>query len=420
MGHTIHFYISGFRNCGRQNAKIIFFTVNWHTGLVCAVLWKGQVCTMKHFIRLLPAAVFIIMVFIIASAGILQKDRTYSSVENRNLQQMPGFSIKKVIKGKFQRKYEKYLADQFPARDSWIKLQTVTERLAGKTVSNGVYFGKEDYLLEKYTGQDFNKKNVNKNIKALEEFVRLSLKTADTRVMMVPSKTYTLRDYLPAFAETYDEGIFYKKIEKKLPAGVIVPVYDTLYKHRDEGIFYRTDHHWTTRGAWYGYCAYLESYGRSISIAEKKSKLKKVSDSFLGTTYSKTNIYSRKDEIDIYEPQNEVTVVYNLGEKQENTFYQAGFLKKKDKYSVFFGGNQAVLEISGGARNKKTLFVVKDSFANCLLPFLAEDYGRVVVVDMRHLNIGLPALLRKYKPSEVLVLYNTIQFMQDRDFALKN
>ena len=54
-----------------------------------------------------------------------------------------------------------------------------------------------------------------------------------------------------------------------------------------------------------------------------------------------------------------------------------------------------------------------------MIPFLAEDYGKVVVADMRHLNIGMSMLLRKFKPTKVLVLYNTIQFMQDKEFAIK-
>ena len=131
------------------------------------------------------------------------------------------------------------------------------------------------------------------------------------------------------------------------------------------------------------------------------------------------NMHSQKDEINIYEPEKEIKVVYNLGEKTENTFYQTKYLKKKDKYSVFFGGNQALLEISSAQKSKKTLLVIKDSFANCLIPFLAEDYGTVVVADMRHLNIGMSMLLRKYQPTDVLVLYNTMQFMQDKEFAVK-
>lgn len=374
---------------------------------------------MKRFFRLIPAFTFFMMLLAGMLTGILQKEHSYSSAENRMLQKFPKFSVKRVFNGKFQKKYETYLSDQFPQRDSWVKFQTITERAFGKRESNGVYFGKEGYLLEKYTSKDFDKKIVNRNINALEQFVKKASETADVKVMMVPTKTYTLDAYLPAFAETYDENIFYSRLEKKLPDNVIVPVYDILHEHSEEYIFYKTDHHWTTPGAWYGYLSYLQSCGKDTKAAEPKKKWRKVSENFLGTTYSKVNMYSQKDEINIYEPENEMEIVYNLGEKTENTFYQTKFLKKKDKYSVFFGGNQAVLEISGGKKNKETLLAIKDSFANCMIPFLAEDYEKVVVADMRHLNVGMSMLLRKYQPADVLVLYNTIQFMQDKEFAIK-
>lgn len=364
-------------------------------------------------------AVLFLMLITGMAAGVLQKDKTYSSAENRTLQQFPEFTVKRVLNGKFQKKYETYLSDQFPKRDSWVKLQTVTERMFGKTESNGVYFGKDGYLLEKYTEEDIDNKIADKNIKVLGKFVKEALKVSDVKVMMVPSKTFTLENYLPAFAETYNENIFYNNLEKKLPDNVLIDIYSILNQHTDENIFYRTDHHWTTQGAWYGYSAYNKACGKDEKSAGAKKKLKRVSMDFLGTTFSKVNMYSQKDEINIYEPENKMEVIYNMGEKTENTFYQTDFLKKKDKYSVFFGGNQAVLEISGGVKNNKTLFIVKDSFANCMIPFLAEDYEKVVVADMRHLNIGMTRLLGSYRPTDVLVLYNTIQFMQDREFALK-
>lgn len=373
----------------------------------------------KRLFKLLPVAAFFVMFFAVTAIDIVQEDKTYSSVENRMLQKFPKLSAKRIINGKFQKKYEIYLSDQFVARDAWVKLQTVSERAFGKTESNGVYFGKDGYLLEKYTDKDINIKNTDENIEVLAKFVKQASKSASVKVMMVPSKTYTLDCYLPAFAQTYDEGLFYDKLENKLPENVIVPVYDVLYKHRAENIFYRTDHHWTVTGAWYGYKAYLESCGKSVDTAEKKKKFKKVSDSFLGTTHSKVNMYTKKDDMYIYEPENKIKVIYNLGEKTEDTFYQMKYIDEKDKYSVFFGGNQAVLEISGGNKNKETLLIIKDSFANCMIPFLAEDYEKVVVADLRHLNVGLSMLLKKFKPTDVLVLYNTIQFMQDTDFAIK-
>ena len=211
---------------------------------------------MKRFFKLLPVAVFFFMIMAVMSAGILQKDKTYSSAENRTLQAFPKLNVKRVLNGKFQKKYETYLSDQFPKRDLWVKLQTITERAFGKTESNGVYFGKGGYLLEKYTDKDINGKTADKNINVLGKFVKEALKVSDVKVMMVPSKTFTLDNYLPAFAETYNENIFYNKLEKKLPDNVIIDIYSILKEHADEGIFYKTDHHWTLSGA---YAAYNES-----------------------------------------------------------------------------------------------------------------------------------------------------------------
>lgn len=376
----------------------------------------------KIFIRLikiLPAFVLFIMIFAITFMGISAEDKTYSRMENRTLQQFPKLSKQRLLKGKFQNKYETYLSDQFPKRDTWVQIMSVSNRMLGRTEANGVYFGKKDYLLEHHTEKDFNEKTVNKNIKALQKFVKSTKKTAKVKVMMVPSKTQILRDYLPAFAESYDETIFYKKLEQALSSDVLIPVSDDLQKHKKETIFYKTDHHWTTLGAWYGYKSYLKSCGKSTKPADNKKEWKKVSQDFLGTTHSKVNMYSTADTIFIYEPSAKMKVIYNLGEKTEHSFYQNKFLKEKDKYSVFFGGNQALLEISGGKKNGKTLLMIKDSFANCMIPFLAEDFEKVVVADMRQLNVGISMLLRSYQPTDVLILYNNIQFMQDTEFSMK-
>lgn len=401
---------------------------------------------MRKFCKALPMAVFFLMIYGISVWGIVQEDRTYSSSENRMLQKFPKISEKRIFHGKFQEKYELYLSDQFPARDVWIQVKSRTERLAGKTESNGVYFGKQGYLLEKYTKEDFDRKQVKKNIQALKDFAEglvsekgMSGEKAQAgkkrkqnpsagsdgihvKILMIPSKTDVLEKYLPAFAESYDEDRLYEKLEKALPEGILVPAGNMLEEHADEYIYYRNDHHWTTLGAWYGYKAYLQACGDLTEEQEaerKKQALKTVSMDFLGTTYSKVNMYSKKDEISVYEPEGAFSVIYNLGEKTETTFYQWEFLEKKDQYSVFSGGNQGVLEITGGKKNGKTLMIVKDSFANCLIPFLMEDYEKLVVVDMRQLNAGLSMVTRMYQPTDVLVVYNLVQFMQDRDFAMK-
>lgn len=191
----------------------------------------------KHLLKLLPAFVLFIMLFAITLMGISTEDKTYSRMENRTLQQLPKLSKQRLLKGNFQKKYEIYLSDQFPKRDKWVQLMSVSDRVLGRTEANGVYFGKEDYLLEHHTEKDFDEKTVNKNLKALQKFVKSTKKTANVKVMMIPSKTQVLQEYLPAFAESYDETVFHKKLEQTLSEDVLIPVSDDLQKHKKKRYF---------------------------------------------------------------------------------------------------------------------------------------------------------------------------------------
>lgn len=377
--------------------------------------------------KLLPVFVFFLVIFGLAGAGIFSEEKTWSATEKRELQTMPKVKKKAIKKGKFQKKYEQYLSDQFPARDEWVQLETSVSRLLGKTESNGVYFGKDDFLLEHYDETDFDAAQMKKNINALKGFVNHAKKQAQVRVMMVPTKTWAMRDHLPAFAPTYDEQIFYDALYEAF-AGMeelIVPVEEALVL-KDTGRpchnYYRTDHHWTIKGALIGYESYLKSLsvGDAAERAAKKSRYTRIRDDFFGTTYAKVHQAGRADDIAIYEPRAALEVVYNLGERTTDSLYEMEYLDGEDKYSVFTGGNQAVIEISGGEKNGKTLLLIKDSFANCMVPFLAEDYERVVVVDLRQLNVGCDTLLEMFAPTDVLILYNSAQFVQDIEFAIKS
>ncbi len=377
--------------------------------------------------KLLPVFVFFLVLFSLAGAGIFSEEKTWSGTEKRELQTMPRVKKKTIQNGKFQKKYEAYLSDQFPARDAWVQLQTGVSRLLGKTESNGVYFGKDGFLLEHYDESDFDADQMKTNIDALKGFVVYAGKQAQVRVMMVPTKTWVMRAYLPAFAPTYDEQIFYDALYEAFAESqeVLVPVADALALNDADDLtlnYYRTDHHWTTGGAWIGYEAFLQSLPESGAKARaaKKNTWKSVCDDFLGTTYAKVHQASRADSIFVYEPKAELSVVYNMGERTTDTLYETKYLDGEDKYSVFTGGNQAVIEITGGEKNKRTLLVIKDSFANCMIPFLAEDYEKVVVVDLRQLNVGCDAILEMFAPTDVLVLYNSAQFVQDIEFAIKS
>lgn len=375
---------------------------------------------MIRIFKRLPGVIFMVLLLGLAGKEALSHQRTYSPVEKRELQTRPEISITKVLDGRFQKKYESYLRDQFPGRDHWVSFQTDMELFMGKNEIHNVYIGKNHYLLEHYTKKEFDPQQISKNLQALEKFVGKAKQNADVHVMMVPTKSWVLREKLPAFAPHYKEQKFYDALQQKLEKeDVLISVEPVLDAHKEEEIYYRTDHHWTTLGAWYAYEQYTKAVGGDLQKAQGKKKFRCISKDFYGTTYAKINYARQADKIEIYEPADKLRVVYNMGEKKTKTLYDFSFLKTADQYSVFTGGNQAVLEITGGIKNGKTLLLIKDSFANSILPFLAEDYEKLVVVDLRQLNVSGDRLLEMFSPTDILILYNSAQFAQDKEFEIK-
>lgn len=375
---------------------------------------------MIRIFKRLPGVIFMVLLLGLAGKEALSHQRTYSPVEKRELQTRPEISITKVLDGRFQKKYESYLRDQFPGRDHWVSFQTDMELFMGKNEIHNVYIGKNHYLLEHYTEKEFDPQQISKNLQALEKFVGKAKQNADVHVMMVPTKSWVLREKLPAFAPHYKEQKFYDALQQKLEKeDVLISVEPVLDAHKEEEIYYRADHHWTTLGAWYAYEQYTKAVGGDLQRAQGKKKFRCISKEFYGTTYAKINYARQADKIEIYEPADKLRVVYNMGEKKTKTLYDFSFLKTADQYSVFTGGNQAVLEITGGIKNGKTLLLIKDSFANSILPFLAEDYEKLVVVDLRQLNVSGDRLLEMFSPTDILILYNSAQFAQDKEFEIK-
>lgn len=374
----------------------------------------------------------------------LTPDRTYSAEERRMLAERPKLTKKSVMRGKYQKKYETYLSEQFPGRTYLAELRTRLSRLLGERDANGVYFGKDDYLLEQYRMQDFDWKRVRKNVKQTAAFLK---EYPHAKVMFVPVKSSVLEAKLPMFAQTKGEERFFELTAKYVPQKQQIAVTDVLKAHDLEYIYYRTDHHWTTLGAYYAYETWARSMGFS-PVPQEQFTVTSVSTTFLGTTYAKVRTGGRADTISLYEPLHgpAYELDYNMGEFQSDSFYDLSKLEGEDPYSVFFGGNQALVDIragiwednktqadiragiqendktqadrdAGSQEEGRTLLVIKDSFGNCFAPFAANHYARTVVVDLRYVNIPVSKLMRVYPADDILILYNSAQFMDDKDIS---
>ena len=364
--------------------------------------------------------VFCILTFGFTAATIIKPSDDFSETENRSLAQMPKLTGKNILDGTFESDYESYLTDQFILRDAWIGLKTDVERLAMKKESKDIYFADDDYLIEKHTGS-FTTTQAERNIQSLAQFFDMYQDTfpkGHRSVLLIPNAVDILRDKLPPFTAPYDEEDYLAKAKAALAEDLWVDAGSVLRQHTDTQLYYRTDHHWTTEAAFYVYQNWAAAQKLPVRDTDHY-EIRTVTDAFEGTIQSKLGIHTVTDSIDLYLAEGDpfYTVQKNGSEEVDYSIYDYSAIDTKDKYAVFFGGNQALVKISTRAKSDRRFLVIQDSYAHCFLPFLFEDASEIDVVDLRYYNQKLSDLIAEGNYTDVLFLYNVAGFAEDTSLA---
>ena len=366
----------------------------------------------------------LVVVFVLMSGGftlgsLFSSPREYSDLENRNLQQSPDISMHGLLEGEYQKQYENYLTDQFFFRDKWVGLHAQLECIAGKKEVNQVYLAEDGYLIEKYSEKDFDSELQNANVDSLSNFLNVTsdvLGKSHVSCLFVPSKIDALKDKVTLFEEDYNGNTVVEQVKDKVKNKERVSnLNNVLSKRSDEYIYYRTDHHWTTLGAYYAFCEYEKMNAKSIPNL-RDYKVEMVYDDFLGTTYNKAHISAKPDEVHILHMDEEnVTVNINNGEMKSDSFYFPKAAKEGfDRYRLFFSKNTGKIEVSTSTSNNKTLLLLKDSYANCFVPFLSKEFSKIIMIDCRYTKGKMKHIFQQYPDiTDVLVLYNIEKFRKD-------
>ena len=363
---------------------------------------------------------FAILLLIFMIFSLVKPDRSFSEKENRVLSSRPGFDLSQIASGNYETQYDTYVNDQFPLRDLWITLKAGTDRLMGKVEANGVYLGKSGYLMEEFKAPD--QAQYNATVKAMTTFAQ---KHSDLKqyALIAPNSVNILSDKLPAFAPVQNQNSWLNNLADSLTqAGVtFIDVRNTFKDHKMEDLYYHTDHHWTTQGAYYAYLQAAEKMG--IDTSSDTYDKAPVTRTFQGTLSAKSGFRSGEtDEIDVFLPtgENMLSSVVNYVDEQKKTasFYDTEKLDTRDKYALFFGGNHAQIKISTPTETDTTLLVLKDSYANSFVPFLAQHYRKIVMIDPRYYYGDLEQLIQVENVHEVLYLYNANTFFADTSLEL--
>ncbi|MBC5630689.1 hypothetical protein H8S20_17695 [Clostridium sp. NSJ-6] len=373
---------------------------------------KGKFKRNNKALNILMSLIFTGFIVIVILFNLLKVDKAFSEEENRPLATMPKFTIKSFLSGEFTEEYTKYVEDNFAGKKGFISIKSNLEKLEGKNESNSIFIGKDGQLLQSF--KEGSEEETNAKIAAINSFYERH-SNLNTSFMLTPTATKVLEEKLPKYAPNDDELDYINNIFSGLNNKInTINPYEALNENKDEYIFYKTDHHWTSKGAYIAYTAMCESLGLTPSPINEFDVVT-VTNSFYGSLSSKVGIKGKKaDSIDVYIPKESDFVVNYVNEQRKSTsLFDSTYLDKKDKYEVFTGGNHPLINIKTLGDPNKRLLIIKDSFANCFLPFLTAHYGEINVVDLRYYYDDLDKLIENREITDVLFLYNANTFNSD-------
>lgn len=413
---------------------------------------------MKKIENRILTVLFVLFIFGFGIMFIVLPDNDFSYEENRKLQSFPAFDSKALLSGDFSERMNKYYADQFPARDGLVGVKGICETVLLKGENNGVLLGKNgqlavrmfDAYLDRYTASKdidyFYKENVDSAARNIIEF---SEKSKLPVTVIIPPRTIDVASSAFSYPDEISSSL-QKRISDNLSGcESFVPVFDMLKERYDNGeyVYYKTDHHWTTYGAYCVYSELMNVWGkRDEIIAESEFDIEKI-EGFYGTTWSRagykfvspdyieiwtlgdedrylSTVYDRKSAID----DNGNRIIVRDEAKKFTTFYNRDYLFEKDKYSVFLDGTHSEMSVKFipktgfenddklNSEERKRLLVAKDSFANSLVPFLSRHYD-IVLVNLAAGITDLTGYAEEYECDEILIIYNVQNIIENRYLA---
>ncbi|MFZ7103443.1 MAG: DHHW family protein [Peptococcaceae bacterium] len=349
--------------------------------------------------------VFLVFVYGFAGAHLLMPDRSFSEMENRMLAKVPRATFKKVFSGQYATEFTAYLNDQFPLRDGFKSMSTAYQYITLKREIGGVYL-KGQRLFSHLQEADATLLNQNiQSIRKLQETLAIPVYVA-----LIPDAACILKDELPSGAPGLNQEELIQKVYGEIGENCL-DIASSLLFHKDEDIFYRTDHHWTSLGAYYGYEELIRALGMQ-PVALSSYKKTELSDDFYGTLYAKAPAFwIYPDTIESYAGDLGTTLsVFDGTGFKEGSLYVPENLAKKDQYAVFLGGNQPLIVLETVFENEPNLLVLRDSYFDSLTPFLQTHFSSVHLIDVRYYQKTIEDYIRDHDIDIVLCAYSVDQF----------
>jgi hypothetical protein len=384
---------------------------------------------MKKHSELITVILFCLTVFAFAVAFFVIPDAEYSEEEKRPLEQAPELNKEAFFSGDYAKDVNVYFSDQFPLRSLFVKIKSASELALGKSENNGVLYSYDQLAVKDFPAYNVYDEEITEkedtdfiyfdSVKLqLESVNALADKLDVPLVTVLPPRTIDIAesrfDYeRPDGDRMFDmmNGILNEKAGYIDVLSLLRPKYE-----QGEYVYYRTDHHWTTLGAYYVYCEIMESLGCGDSIIPKEEFDIEQIDGFVGSTASKGCFpFYKKDVIEMWHLPDDTEYEVIADGEDMGGFYVRDYIDTIDKYSLFMGGVHNTVSITKKGEDRKTLLIARDSFSDCLVPFLAREFN-IVTVNL-DINQDIRFYASYYEADAVLIVYNAENLIKTANLA---
>lgn len=340
--------------------------------------------------------------------NLFSSEKSFSDNENRLLKQRPEFSLSNIFSGNFDEQFESWFSDQFIYRDQWISIKAISKKATLSIQNNEVYFGKEGTLIGALN--TINERIVGNNIVRINKFQENV--NQPVHMLLIPTAVEINTKDLPAGAYHADQKEAIQKVYDQLNGVDCIDVYS--YLEGQEDVYFKTDHHWNEKGAYLGYSAICKEV---LNKEPETFDYELVAEDFRGTMYSKAGTFWMKGDpiyriISGHDYQYEMTFE---DDSKLDSIYKEDNLAIKDKYTYYVDGNHSITTIKSTNSNGKKALVIKDSYAHILMPYLAEEYEEVVMIDLRYYRSSVLDLVDD--TTDIYLIYNLENFTEDTNMA---
>ena len=348
---------------------------------------------------------------------LLLPKQDFSEKEKRYLAEQPVISWETLLSGELGDQIEDYMSDHIPGRNFFVGVNAYGDLILGKQTTKDVRLLQNDRIVE--SPVKWNQQIVEKNVKAISDFA--AALDGNVNLLIVPSAGWAAESHpvrgLDLFSrEEYPDEQYIGDIYAMAGNGVNT-IDVTALLGGQEGCYYRTDHHWNSRGAYLVYRHCMESLGRSYT-PEEAFTVETISG-FRGSTYTRSALWMIPEEdLELWHGAAALTVTNGESDElHEGVFYRER-LSQSDKYTVYLDGNHSLVRIENpDMKGSGKLLVIRDSYANSLGCFLAESYETVVLVDLRYYKKAVSELCAQEEFTDILICYSIGNFMTDTNLV---